>query len=262
MPTGYGEAGFHQHAGKYRPPNAPPPRGRSKGMDPTDISHAKQPFYQQAQFVPYGNEPTLADLFPDIFHGGGGGGGGGHGRGFDFGAAARAAEEKRKAAMRAAIQQQYGGAINNLTNLNRETTHGLGVEYNAALSRFNPIYAQNRALTGDYSRQLNALAQHASQGVLDQGGALARDIRGQGGAYGLGALQGRISGDVHDILGANSAANQYNTRLAQVMGVNQADNRALLNAILQGAQSTRQNTYAQQLNQLRGDQAMKLAELA
>jgi len=206
---------------------------------------------------PRDNTP-IKDLRPDLFGGGGGGGGGG---GYDPYAAQRAEEERRRAAMRKAIQDQYSRSIGTLQGLNRDTTRGLNQGYTDARNRMNPIYDQNQRLTGDYSRQLASVAQNASRGVLDQGALLSRDLQGQGG-YGMAGLQGQISGDVRDILGARAAGDQYNTRLAQVMGLSRQDNSAMLSAILQGAQAQRSNSYQQQYNQMLSEQALKLAELA
>lgn len=208
------------------------------------------------QYIPPSG-PTMGDLLAQK---GGGGSRGGGGGGYDPYAAARAAEEARRAAMRAAIEQQYGSAIGSLQDVNHQSMMGLGGWYNEAQGRMNPIYDQNQALTGQYQNQLQELARNASRGVLDQGDLLARDLQAQG--AGIGGLQNNISGDVRDILGAGSAQSQYNTRLAQVMGTQRTDNAALLSAILQSAQSTRENTYTQQLARLQGEQAMKLAELA
>lgn len=197
--------------------------------------------------------PTLGDLLKQRMGGGGGGG-------YDPYAAQRAADERRRAAMRAAIEQQYGGAIGSLQDVNHQTMMGLGGFYNDAVARQGPIWQQNQALQSQYGRQLADVAQNASRGVLDQGDMLQRDLQAQG--AGVGGLQGRISGDVRDILGARSAGDQYNTRLAQVMALAQAGGSDLLSAILQGAQSQRENAYTQQLAQLQAEQAMKMAELA
>lgn len=213
---------------------------------------------QTVSYVPPPRDDTpLRDARPDLFGGGGGGGGGG----YDAAAAARAAEERRRAAMRKAIQDQYSRSIGTLQGLNRDTTRGLNQGYTDARNRMNPIYDQNQRLTADYSRQLASVAQNASRGVFDQGAMLSRDLQGQGG-YGMAGLQGQISGDVRDILGARAAGDQYNTRLAQVMGLSRQDNSAMLSAILQGAQAQRSNSYQQQYNQMLAEQALKLAELA
>lgn len=202
------------------------------------------------QYVPgNGNAgQTLGDIFGNRWGSGGGGGGGG----YDPYAAQRAAEERQRAAMRA----QYQAAIGQLGGQNNASYRALGDYYNQARGRANPIFAQNRALTGDYNKQLQALTRNASQGVLSQGDMLARDLQGQG--AGLGDLRGVIGSDVTDILGAGAASQGFNNRLGQVMGRSEADNSAMLSAILQGAQSTRQTTYDQELAKLR----MALAGLA
>lgn len=210
------------------------------------------------QFVPNGGAggQTLGDMFGDRWGSGGGGGGG------DPYAAQRAEDERRRAAMRAAIQQQYGGAINQLGGQNTASRGALQQFYGQAQGRMNPIFAQNTALTGQYQKQLQGLTQNASRGVLDQGNMLARDLQSQGGGYGVAGLQGAVNDDVTDILGAGAAAGGFNNRLGQVMGTSQRDNAAMLSAILQGAQSSRENSYAAELARLRNAQAMGLAELA
>lgn len=202
-----------------------------------------------AQFVPndMNGGRTLGDIFGNRWGGGGGRGGGG-----DPYAAQRAAEERQRAAMRA----QYNAAIGQLGTQNTQSRAALGDFYNQARGRTNPIFAQNRALTGDYNKQLQQMTQNASRGVLDQGNMLARDLQGQG--FGLGNMREVIGDDVTDILGAGSASQGFNNRLGQVMGRSEADNNALMSSVLQGAQSSRQNAYDQELAKLR----MALAGLA
>lgn len=212
-----------------------------------------------AQFVPNQRDNrTLSDIYGDRWGSGGGGGGGGGGG--DPYAAQRAAEERRRAAMRAAIEKQFGGAIAGLNTSNLGAAQGLNNYYHQAGARLNPIYNQNQKLTQGYGRQLADVARNSTKGVISEGDMLARDLQGQG--AGLGDLRQFIGSNVEDMLGARAAGDQYNTRLAQVMGTSKADNFALLSDILHGAQSTRTNNYTQQLNQLRAEQAMRLAELA
>jgi hypothetical protein len=181
----------------------------------------------------------------------GGGGGGGYG-GYNDGPSAyelwRIEEEKRKAAE---LAWRKAVLTNELTAA-RDQARGLlpqyGAQYQADIGN---IFNQNQARNSDYSQQLQAIQGQLGAGTRGTQDMLARDMQGQG--AGAGDVQAMNVAANQSIAGTDLLsllAQQYNTRLAQVMSQRQADAQSMGSAIQASSQGQLENSYASLLAQI------------
>ena len=154
-----------------------------------------------------------------------------------------------------------GGYVDHMAGLRAQMTKSLQEQNHAAraalpkyLAEYNTaiggIGKNNRAVTDQYSAQIQALMQQLTaqaQGAVD---ALGGDLTAQG--AGLGALNAQANQALLGIRNTGTAQDVYNKRLAQMMAAAEADRLAAGASTNQAAQSQLDNAYMQALTQIQG----------
>lgn len=177
--------------------------------------------------------------------GGSGGGGGGRGRGGGYGGygGGGGGYVDRFAALR----KQMEGSLNTQRDAARSALPQYLSEYNTAIGG---IGKNNRAVTDQYSAQIQALMQQLTNQAQGAVNALGGDLTAQG--AGLGALSAQANQALLRIQNTGTAQDVYNKRLAQMMAAAEADRLAAGASTNQAAQSQLDNAYMQALTQIQG----------
>lgn len=183
---------------------------------------------------------------------GGGGGGGYGGGGYNDGPSAYdlwriEQEEKRRRELEERKAQLTAG-LNSARDQAMALLPQYGAQYQADIGN---IFNNNAALTGGYNQQLQAIQNQLGAGARGTQQMLARDLGNQG--AGAGDLQAMNVAAQQSIGGTDllsMLAQQYNTRLAQVMAQRQADAQSMGSAIQASSQGQLQNSYANLLAQI------------
>lgn len=174
--------------------------------------------------------------------GGGGGGRGGGGGGWGGGGGGGGYVDRMaglRAQMTKSLQEQNHAA--------RAALPGYLSQYNTAIGG---IGKNNRAVTDQYSAQIQALMQQLTSQAQGAVNDLGGDLTAQG--AGLGALNAQANQALLGIRNMGTAQDVYNKRLAQMMAAAEADRLAAGASTNQAAQSQLDNAYMQALTQIQG----------
>lgn len=204
----------------------------------------------QALTAALGSRVGGAAYTPSGGYGGryGGGGGGGYRRGGGGGYNPRAAEEARKKKQRQMVEELYKKQLAQVNKWQREVLKALPGYRDEALKQIAQVYAQNKAQTEAFRKQIISQANRANQGLDAQYQALLADLAGQGAA--ASGLQGALAQYMGDVRAAQGAGTDFNSRLAQVMATANADYRNMANAVHQAARAQARTQAQQTRNQL------------
>lgn len=176
--------------------------------------------------------------------GGSGGGGGGRGGGYGgYGGGGGGGYVDRFAALR----KQMESSLNSQRDAARGALPKYLSEYNTAIGG---IGKNNRAVTDQYSAQIQALMRQLTAQAQGAVGQLGGDLAAQG--AGLGALNAQAQQALLGIQNTGTAQDVYNKRLAQMMAAAEADRLAAGASTNQAAQSQLDNAYMQALTQIQG----------